>query len=61
MGGFNPPDILWVLGVLWLLGLMVPTSFQHRGLVILLLTGASLIFGISLGLGYAAQPFKPFF
>ena len=61
MGSISTPDMLWVLGGMWLLGVMVPTKSQHRGLVLLLLTSASVFLGITLCLGYTAQPFKPFF
>jgi hypothetical protein len=45
--------MLWVLGLLWVLVVMVPTSFQHRSFLFLLLTGASVI----LGIGEAARTF----
>jgi hypothetical protein len=51
------PEILWVLGLLCVLVMMVPTSFQHRGLLFLLLTGASVILGVALGIGEATRAF----
>ena len=50
-------ELLWSLGALWVLGLMIPIRFQNRTILLLLLTGASLILGIAWGLGNALRPF----
>ena len=50
-------EILLGLGVLWVAGLLVPTSFQHRGILFLLLTGASLLLGVALSLGQLGRSF----
>jgi hypothetical protein len=51
-------QLVLAFSVLWIVGLMVPTSFQYRGLLLLLLTGVSLMLAIGLGLGAVGRLFS---
>ena len=51
-------EILLALGVLLLLGLLVPINVERRGMALLLLMGVTLLLLIAVGLGYAGRPFS---
>jgi hypothetical protein len=57
MGFVTGSGILLGLGILWVAALLVPTSFQHRGMLFLLLTGVSLLLGVALSLGQLGRSF----
>jgi hypothetical protein len=50
-------EMLSALGLLRVVAVMNPTSFQHRGLVFLLPTEASVILSFKLCIGEAARAF----
>jgi hypothetical protein len=45
------PETLLALAAIWIAALMLPTSVRSRGMVLLLLTGATLLLGVGWSLG----------
>jgi hypothetical protein len=51
-------EIITILGGVWIASMIVPKSFQHRNMLLLLLTGVSVILAIGLGLDHLSRMFN---
>ena len=45
------PETLLAFAAIWIAALMLPTSVRARGMVLLLLTGVSVLLGVGWSLG----------
>jgi hypothetical protein len=45
------PETLLAFAAIWIAALMLPTSVRGRGMVLLLLTGVTLLLGVGWSLG----------
>jgi hypothetical protein len=52
------PETLLGFAAVWIAALMLPTSVQSRGMVLLLLTGVSLLLGVGWSLGGVGSLFN---
>jgi hypothetical protein len=52
------PEILLAFAAIWIAALMLPTSIKSRGMVLLLLTGVSVLLSIGWGLGSVGHAFN---
>ena len=50
--------IITILGGVWIAGMIVPKSFQHRNMLLLLLMGLSVVLAIGLGLDHVPRVFN---
>jgi hypothetical protein len=51
-------EIITLLGGVWVATMIVPKSFQHRNMLLLLLVGLSVVLVIGLGLDYVSRMFN---
>jgi hypothetical protein len=52
------PETLLAFAAIWIAALMLPTSVRGRGMVLLLLTGVSLLLSIGWSLGSVGHIFN---
>ena len=51
-------EIITLLGGVWVATMIVPESFQHRNMLLLLLMGLSVVLAIGLGLDHVSRMFN---
>jgi hypothetical protein len=52
------PETLLAFAAIWIAALMLPTSVRGRGMMLLLLTGVSVLLGVGMTLGSVGHLFN---